>query len=244
MCLVERKSLEGHLGNLGVIDDKYDIAASTACPKLNKFVTEDIDAAKRCVDYIRESSLVANDLQQATKIAHGEGGEGRWCIVTLDGELIKKSGHISRCEEIIGSQMIMLRIPDVLFQCLFYDANITQTLIIAEMKRLTRGQNIEHLWRESYHLYKIMRQKSIKDEEIDQFEADAKQWIRDFCRLTIGNLNSTNQQEGMSVLWHFSTSSIVKKNQQQIRLFFGGPIRYITLQLNIHEKQWKLKPRI
>ncbi|RIA84059.1 hypothetical protein C1645_742608 [Glomus cerebriforme] len=202
---------------------------------------------------------------------------------------------------IIDELHLMLRISDVLFQCLFYElikkkdfANDTQTLIIAEMKRLhihfefyppatkngkwewtslmgpdkekilkdfqikqlfdgrqaTRGQDIEHLWREFYRLYKIMRQKSITDEEIDQFEADAKQWIRDFCRPTIGNLNDANQQEGMylrtditpymhvfaqhvpqfmrylkqkgMVLRHFSTSSIEKKNHQQVRLFFGG----------------------
>ena len=48
----------------------------------------------------------------------------------------------------------------------------------------TRGQEIEQLWREFYWLYKIMRQKSITDPEIDQFEADAKQWIRNFCRPT------------------------------------------------------------
>ena len=103
---------------------------------------------------------------------------------------------------------LMLRISDVLFQCLFYElikqkefANNIQTLIIAEMKRLhihfefyppttkngkwewtslmgpdkekilrdfqvthlfgeqvTRGQDIENLWHEFYHLYKIMRQ--------------------------------------------------------------------------------------
>ncbi|RIA88715.1 hypothetical protein C1645_825949 [Glomus cerebriforme] len=37
----------GRLGNLGAIDDKYDIAVSTDCPNLNYFVIEDIDAAKR-----------------------------------------------------------------------------------------------------------------------------------------------------------------------------------------------------
>ncbi len=192
---------------------------------------------------------------------------------------------------------LMLRISDVLFQCLFYElvkqkdfANNIQTLIITEMKRLhihfefypsttkngkwewtslmgpdkekilkdfqikhlfegqqaIRGQNIEYLWREFYRLYKIMRQKSITDEEINQFEADAKQWICDFCRPTIGNLNSANQQEGMylrtdvtpymhvlaqhvpqfmrylkqkgMVLRHFSMSSIEKKNHQQVNL--------------------------
>ncbi|GBC26306.2 ribonuclease H-like domain-containing protein [Rhizophagus irregularis DAOM 181602=DAOM 197198] len=39
--------------------------------------------------------------------------------------------------------------------------------------------------------------KSITDLEIDQFEADAKQWIHNFCRPTIGTMNSANQQQGM-----------------------------------------------
>jgi hypothetical protein len=192
---------------------------------------------------------------------------------------------------------LMLRISDVLLQCLFYElvkqkefTNNTQILVMAEMKRLhihfefyppttkngkwewtslmgpdkekilkdfqvahlfeeqqaTRGQNIEQLWREFYRLYKVMRQKTITNEEINQFEADAKQWVRDFCRPTIGNLNSINQQEGMyprtevtpymhvfaqhvpqfmqylkqkeMTLRHFSTSSIEKKNHQQVNL--------------------------
>ena len=50
-----------------------------------------------------------------------------------------------------------------------------QVVHLFEEKRATRGQNIEQLWREFYHLYKIMRQKTITDEEINQFEADAKQ---------------------------------------------------------------------
>ena len=191
---------------------------------------------------------------------------------------------------------LMLRISDVLFQCLFYElvkqrdfANTIQVLIIAEMKRLhvhfefyppttrngkwewtslmgpdkkkilkdfqithlfegqqfTREQEIERLWREFYRLYKIMCQKSLTDEEINQFEVDAKQWIRDFCRPTIGAMNSANQQQGMyprtdvtpymhvfaqhvpqfmrylkqkgMVLRHFSTSSIEKKNHQQVK---------------------------
>ncbi|PKB92207.1 hypothetical protein RhiirA5_442765 [Rhizophagus irregularis] len=107
-------------------------------------------------------------------------------------------------------------------------------------RQSTRGQKIEQLWREFYRLYKIIRQKSITDLEIDQFEADAKQWIHNFCRPTIGTMNSANQQQGMylctdvspymhvfaqhvpqfmrylnqkgMVLRYFSTSSIEKKN--------------------------------
>ena len=62
-----------------------------------------------------------------------------------------------------------------------------------EGQQFIRGQEIERLWREFYRLYKIMRQKSITDEEINQFEVDAKQWICDFCRPTIGAMNSANQ---------------------------------------------------
>ncbi|RIA93759.1 hypothetical protein C1645_866818 [Glomus cerebriforme] len=61
-----------------------------------------------------------------------------------------------------------------------------------------RGQEIEQLWREFYRSYKIMCQKSITNEEIDQFEVDAKQWIRNFCHpTTIGVMNSAGQQQGM-----------------------------------------------
>ncbi|PKC13608.1 hypothetical protein RhiirA5_410390 [Rhizophagus irregularis] len=125
---------------------------------------------------------------------------------------------------------LMLQISDVLFQCLFYELvkqkefiNKTQALIIEEMKKLhdfqvanlfegqeaTRGQNIEKIWREFYRLYKIMHQKSITNEEINQFEVDAKQWIHDFCRPIIGTVNSANQQQGMYL-------------RTEVRLFFGG----------------------
>uniref|UniRef100_U9UN58 Uncharacterized protein n=1 Tax=Rhizophagus irregularis (strain DAOM 181602 / DAOM 197198 / MUCL 43194) TaxID=747089 RepID=U9UN58_RHIID len=96
----------------------------------------------------------------------------------------------------------------MLFQCLFYElvkqnefTNKTQALIIEEMKKLhvanlfegqeaTRGQNIEKIWREFYRLYKIMHQKSITNEEINQFEVNGSM-------IFAGTVNSANQQQGM-----------------------------------------------
>ncbi|GBB89463.1 hypothetical protein RclHR1_16150004 [Rhizophagus clarus] len=90
--------------------------------------------------------------------------------------------------------------------------NNTQTLIIVEMKGLhihcefypptTKNGNGCPLW-------DLIRKA---DEEIDQFEADIKQWISDFCRPTIGNPNSVNQQVGI----------IEKKIHQQAQLFLEG----------------------
>ncbi|KAL6696539.1 RecF/RecN/SMC N terminal domain-containing protein [Trichoderma pleuroticola] len=133
----------GRLGNLGTIDKKYDVAVSTACPSLDNFVTETVDAGQQCIEHLRKNklgrgnficldklrqrdlspiqtpenaprlfdlitakadkflpafyhamqdTLVANDLAQANRIAYGA---RRWRVVTLDGELIDKSGTMS-----------------------------------------------------------------------------------------------------------------------------------------------------
>jgi structural maintenance of chromosome 4 len=137
------EGFHGRLGNLGAIDQKYDIAISTACPQLDNFVTDTVDAGQQCIEYLRKTNmgrgnficldklrardmqpietpenaprlfdlvkakddvfrpafyhalqdtLVAKDLQQANRIAYGA---KRWRVVTLDGELIDKSGTMS-----------------------------------------------------------------------------------------------------------------------------------------------------
>ena len=133
----------GRLGNLGTIDQKYDIAVSTAVGALDNFVTETVEAGQQCIEYLRKNNLgrgnficldklanrdmtpiqtpedaprlfdlvkakedkfrpafyhamqdtlVATDLAQANRIAYGA---KRWRVVTLDGELIDKSGTMS-----------------------------------------------------------------------------------------------------------------------------------------------------
>lgn len=55
--------LLGRLGHLGGIDRKYDVAVSTACPALTYLVTETVDGAQKCIDFLR-----ANNLGRATFI--------------------------------------------------------------------------------------------------------------------------------------------------------------------------------
>lgn len=133
----------GRLGNLGTIDQKYDIAISTACPQLENMVVDTVEVGQQCIDYLRknnlgranfillnklaqrdlseiqtpenaprlfdlvkpkherfrpaffsvlQNTLVATDLEQANRIAYGA---KRWRVVTLDGQLIDKSGTMS-----------------------------------------------------------------------------------------------------------------------------------------------------
>ncbi|CAK4021996.1 related to SMC4-Stable Maintenance of Chromosomes [Lecanosticta acicola] len=47
----------GRLGNLGAIDTKYDTAISTACPSLDNMVVDTVEAAQKCIDYLRKNNL-------------------------------------------------------------------------------------------------------------------------------------------------------------------------------------------
>jgi structural maintenance of chromosome 4 len=137
------KGICGRLGDLGYIDDKYDIAISTACGALDSIVVETVKDGQDCIEFLKHSNigratficldklqkfnmdpistpekvarlfdlikpnesrflpafyhgvsdtLVANDLQQANRVAYGK---TRFRVVTLDGQLIDKSGTMS-----------------------------------------------------------------------------------------------------------------------------------------------------
>ncbi|GET03367.1 hypothetical protein GLOIN_2v1766279 [Rhizophagus clarus] len=138
---------------------------------------------------------------------------------------------------IIDELHLMLRISDVLFQCLFYElikkkdfANNTQILIIAEMKRLhihfefypptTKNEKWEWTF-----LMGPDKEKILKDFQIRHLFDEQQLKLQEDKILSIfGHVPQFMQylkQKGM-VLQHFSTSSIEKKNHQQVRLFFGG----------------------
>lgn len=137
------EGFHGRLGNLGAIDQRYDVAISTACPQLDNMVVDTVEVGQQCIDYLRKNNLgranficldklqardlsridtpenvprlfdlvkskdpiflpafynvlqdtlVAKDLQGANRIAYGA---KRWRVVTLDGQLIDKSGTMT-----------------------------------------------------------------------------------------------------------------------------------------------------
>ncbi|OJJ48685.1 hypothetical protein ASPZODRAFT_130794 [Penicilliopsis zonata CBS 506.65] len=47
----------GRLGNLGTIDEKYDVAISTACPQLENMVVDSVEVGQQCIDYLRKNNL-------------------------------------------------------------------------------------------------------------------------------------------------------------------------------------------
>src|SRR6185369_10202444 len=49
--------LKDRLGNLGVIDDKYDVAISTACSSLEYIVVDAVECGQSCIEYLRRQNL-------------------------------------------------------------------------------------------------------------------------------------------------------------------------------------------
>ncbi|KAL2003272.1 hypothetical protein VTN02DRAFT_4482 [Thermoascus thermophilus] len=47
----------GRLGDLGTIDEKYDVAISTACPALENMVVDTVEVGQQCIDYLRKNNL-------------------------------------------------------------------------------------------------------------------------------------------------------------------------------------------
>ncbi|RMD40123.1 hypothetical protein DV735_g4999, partial [Chaetothyriales sp. CBS 134920] len=60
----------GRLGNLGAIDDKYDVAISTACPALENMVVDNVEVGQQCIEYLRKNSLGRANFICLDKLAH------------------------------------------------------------------------------------------------------------------------------------------------------------------------------
>ncbi len=44
-------------GDLGAIDEKYDVAISTACGPLDNIVVDTMETAVKCVEFLRQQNV-------------------------------------------------------------------------------------------------------------------------------------------------------------------------------------------
>ncbi|GES78564.1 hypothetical protein GLOIN_2v1828103 [Rhizophagus clarus] len=86
-----------------------------------------------------------------------------------------------------------------------------------------RGKDIEKLWHDFYELYLVLRKPILTNSEIDDFKL-RKEDITPYMHVFSKHIPEflQNLKEKNLSLWLFSTSSIEKKNHNQVRLFFGG----------------------
>lgn len=51
------KGFHGRLGDLGVIDDKYDVAVTTASGNLNHLVVDTVEQGQACIEHLRKNNI-------------------------------------------------------------------------------------------------------------------------------------------------------------------------------------------
>lgn len=66
-------------GDLGAIDEKYDVAISSSCGALDNIVVDTIDTAQRCVTFLKEQNIGVATFIGLDKVTN----EGRSAIVTI-----------------------------------------------------------------------------------------------------------------------------------------------------------------
>ena len=56
---------------MGAIDDKYNVAVSTACSPLDHIVVSDIESATKCIEYLKENNIGVSTFISLDKVTDG-----------------------------------------------------------------------------------------------------------------------------------------------------------------------------
>ena len=108
----------GRLGNLGTIDEKYDVAISTACPSLENMVVDSVEVGQQCIDYLRKNNL------------------GRANFILLD-RLAKRDLSEIETPERVPRLYDLVKPKDAIFAQAFYSA-MQNTLVAKDLEQANR----------------------------------------------------------------------------------------------------------
>uniref|UniRef100_A0A673XB72 Structural maintenance of chromosomes protein 4 n=1 Tax=Salmo trutta TaxID=8032 RepID=A0A673XB72_SALTR len=110
----------GRLGDLGAIDEKYDIAISSSCGSLDNILVDSIDTAQKCVNFLKAQNI------------------GVATFIGLDKMKVweNKMGPISTPEN-IPRLFDMVRVQDESMKPAFYFA-LRDTLVAKDLEQATR----------------------------------------------------------------------------------------------------------
>lgn len=110
----------GRLGDLGAIDEKYDVAISSSCGALDNIVVDTIDTAQKCVTFLKEQNI------------------GVATFIGLDKMKVwEKNTAPIRTPEDSPRLFDMVRIKDERVRPAFYFA-LRDTLVAQDMEQATR----------------------------------------------------------------------------------------------------------
>ena len=121
------EGFHGRLGNLGTIDQKYDVAISTACPSLGNMVVDNVEVGQQCIDYLRKNNL------------------GRANFILLD-KLAKKDLSPIQTPEQAPRLFDLVKPKDPVFAPAFYSV-MQNTLVAKDLEQANRIAYGARRWR-------------------------------------------------------------------------------------------------
>ena len=121
------EGFHGRLGNLGTIDQKYDVAISTACPSLENLVVDSVEVGQQCIDYLRKNNL------------------GRANIILLD-RLARRDMSSLETPEGVPRLFDLVKSKDEKFRPAFYSV-LQNTLVAKDLDQANRIAYGARRWR-------------------------------------------------------------------------------------------------
>ena len=121
------EGFHGRLGNLGTIDQKYDVAISTACPSLENLVVDSVEVGQQCIDYLRKNNL------------------GRANIILLD-HLARRDLSAIDTPEGVSRLFDLVKIKNDIFRPAFFSV-LQNTLVAKDLEQANRIAYGARRWR-------------------------------------------------------------------------------------------------
>lgn len=117
----------GRLGDLGTIDDKYDVAITTACPALNNIVVDNVEVGQKCIDHLRRNNL------------------GRANFILLDKLPARDSSKIQTPEN-VPRLVDLVKVRDAKFTPAFFKV-LSNTVVATDLEQANRIAYGKTRWR-------------------------------------------------------------------------------------------------
>ncbi|MCP9263316.1 Structural maintenance of chromosomes protein 4 [Dirofilaria immitis] len=111
----------GRLGDLGAIDEKYDVAISTTCRSLDYIVVDNVDTAQMCVEFLRRENL----------------GVASFLVLDKQDKLLPYMAKPTSTPENVPRLFDLIRVADPAVLPAFYFA-LRDTLIVDDIMTATR----------------------------------------------------------------------------------------------------------
>ena len=121
------EGFHGRLGNLGTIDQKYDVAISTACASLENLVVDSVEVGQQCIDYLRKNNL------------------GRANIILLD-RLAKRDLSAIETPEGVPRLFDLVKPKNEVFRPAFFSV-LQNTLVAKDLEQTNRIAYGARRWR-------------------------------------------------------------------------------------------------